>query len=326
MRLIKIDNYKVLLTFFVVLGHVIGFMGFRNAVYPQNVIYAFHMPAFILINGVLFKWLNYQKFLKLLGVFIVMQLFYLFYFRMAGYYTGPFNLLEKMQIPAYHLWYLVAYLAWALLIFLLILIKKYLGNVVWIITLILISVSAFAIRFLDLGIPDQWMTYTRILVFAPFFIIGFYAKDWFKNIVVTPRVQMAAGISLLGSIVSVVWLTSMNLLPTSLFWGFSHLKSLPYETITFVWIEGYQFMLACVMLVAVYVLVPTKTYSWTKMSKNVTAIYLWHPAIAVWLLQVDFQGYSGKYTFVLALIFTGIIMFVLNRLFTNPTTTNTNKS
>lgn len=158
------------------------------------------------------------------------------------------------------------------------------------------------------------MTYTRILVFAPFFIIGFYAKDWFKNIVVTRRVQIVAGISLLGSIVSVVWLTSMNLLPTSLFWGFSHVKSLPYATPTFAWIEIHQFMLACVMLVAVYVLVPTKTYSWTKMSKNVTAIYLWHPAIAVWLLQVDFQKYPGKLAFILAVLLAILITFVLNML------------
>lgn len=50
MRSSKNDNYKVLLTYLVVLGHIIGFMKFNSGIYAQNIIYSFHMPAFILVE------------------------------------------------------------------------------------------------------------------------------------------------------------------------------------------------------------------------------------------------------------------------------------
>lgn len=316
MRSSKIDNYKVFLTYLVVLGHVIGFMKFNTGIYLNNVIYSFHMPAFILINGVLFKILDYKKIVKLIGIFMFAQLFYLFYFRLVGYHSGIFNLKEKIQLPAFHLWYLVAYVAWAILVYVLIKIKKYLGYFIWIVAISIVFIAAFGIRFLDLGIPDQWMTYTRIIVFAPFFILGYYTKDIFFKMSAKPWMIGGSLLSIIISIGSIIFLTKSHILPTGLLYGFSHINSFHISNHDFLLLEIYQFVMAIVLLVAIYVLIPEKKYVWTNISPNVTSIYLWHPIIAVTLINVNFKVYPNLYAIALALIFTTMIVYVLNKLFT----------
>lgn len=63
-REIKLDNFKGILIFLVVLGHIVGVSkeGVENIV---NYIYSFHMPAFVFISGYFSKNPSIKKILNL---------------------------------------------------------------------------------------------------------------------------------------------------------------------------------------------------------------------------------------------------------------------
>lgn len=274
------------------------------------------MPAFIFINGVLFKQFKPRKLIFLMIIFILMQGFYLGYFSFVGYYPAGTNLMERLMIPCFHLWYILAFIFWCIIVFLLELIRKK-TRILFCFSLIFLILGALSVRFTVLeGVSDQWMTYTRVFVFLPFFLAGFYLKDYVFKLNVTFSKRMMAIFVLLVAIISVVVLTRVGVLHnTNLFFGFNHINAFSFSGKQFLVLELYQYLVGFALIWSTYVIIPAALNRFTNVSSNVTFIYLLHPVIAVWLIQHYFTDNHLIVKFMLAMLFslgTVILLSYLN--------------
>ncbi len=161
------DNLRFILIFLVVLGH------FADYYTKQSVnmrilflfIYAFHMPTFIFVSGLFSKRAVAQKDYRKVFEYFVLYLFtkiFLFCMRMIGTGSiGSFSLFAEGGVP----WF-----AFALAVFLLItmalqkLDKRY---------LFLFSVTLACFAGYDNNINAR-LALSRIIVFYPFFLAGYY--------------------------------------------------------------------------------------------------------------------------------------------------------
>ena len=163
----RIDNIRFILILLVVFAHLIE--PARNeysigAVY--TVISAFHMPAFVFLTGYFarFSW-------RRIGLFaleyVVFQVIYLLVEWILG---GGGDMGIQFLVPDWIMWYLLATVVWLLLVP----VFKTSSRVRMAMTLGVSIVIAIAVGFAD-GI-GYFLSLSRILVFAPFFIAGYYAR------------------------------------------------------------------------------------------------------------------------------------------------------
>jgi len=81
-RNIKLDNFKGILIFLVVIGHSLFSYNYFNkdiSIKIVNFIYSFHMPLFLIISGHLSKNSNKRNNFKLLILFFVMNFSFIIY-------------------------------------------------------------------------------------------------------------------------------------------------------------------------------------------------------------------------------------------------------
>lgn len=160
------DNAKYILIVFVVLGHSMSYLGmFNSSIY--NLIYLFHMPAFIAIVGHFAKFSKIQKIGQTAFQYIVFQtLYYGFIICVLGnknitvQYTSPYS----SQYSS-HLWFLLSIISWKLFMPFFSRLKHP----------ILLSVIVAVLAGYDKSI-GAYLSLSRTIVFMPFFLIGHYAK------------------------------------------------------------------------------------------------------------------------------------------------------
>ncbi len=163
----RIDNIKGLLIFFVILGHIV--LKIRSV--PLwggviNVIYSFHMPAFILISGYLSKHIDtYRKkeLDTLLWPFAVFQVLYMLFAFFTPYYSFSPNFFS----PIYLTWYILALFLWRLVLPYFRFMNKY------IVILILLTLSAYSGAVLTNSVFSLY----RVFYYFPIFALGYYIKD-----------------------------------------------------------------------------------------------------------------------------------------------------
>lgn len=305
-RSIKADNIKVFLITMVILGHVMVFMRASQLNYVINCIYTFHMPAFIFINGFLLRRITLNKIKKTLLMFIVFQVVYLLAFYLIGYYhsLGGLNLL----IPSFHTWYLLAYVFWLMIVAWL----NWMNEVsrrLFNLNIVLLFSIAFLIRYTPVIINSQFLTYTRVFVFLPFFLIGYYGKDFFKRQYLSRWLAWIGIIILMGSII--FWTKNGYLPNAGLFFGFGHINELGMSIRRFTILQAYQFVVAFLLTFLITQVITDKTHLYTKIMNNVTYLYLCHPLLAVFLIKFNFNQFNLVTNILLSLIFTVLIIGVL---------------
>ena len=133
-----------------------------------KVIYTFHMPAFVFVTGYLAKWNAPKIVRRLLVPYVILQPIYILY----DYYVlhRADELTLQWTQPYWLLWYLLACVFWYILIPFI--------DTDKIATQLLILAGAVAIALL-IGYDKQvgyFLTLSRTIVFAPFFIAGFYCR------------------------------------------------------------------------------------------------------------------------------------------------------
>ncbi|MBC1458512.1 acyltransferase family protein [Listeria newyorkensis] len=101
---VKFSNIKGILIFLVVLGHLLLIVrgGMESLIL---LIYSFHMPAFIFLNGYFAKNVTWKKVLNLLLLYIIFQSFYAV-ITYVTHYGEIFTF--RFTTPIFHLWYLVS--------------------------------------------------------------------------------------------------------------------------------------------------------------------------------------------------------------------------
>lgn len=154
-----LDNLKGVLIFLVVLGHFLfDYQGSQAIKAIVQIIYLFHMPAFVFISGYLSKSENSRKLESLLKLF---ALYYVFngMFLMLNIIRGGEVSIVK---PYLSCWYLIAMIAWRLTIAS---VSKFKYSMQ------LSVVLAFAVGFLPF--IGNVFAISRIIAFYPFFLCGY---------------------------------------------------------------------------------------------------------------------------------------------------------
>lgn len=155
------DNYKAMLIILVIIGHFIQPCYENNALLYtiKYFIYAFHMPAFILISGYFSKKdAPWQKaFQKVLVPYLAFEgIYYLYY----NYVLG-LNASFDLEKPKFSLWYLLALFVWKV-------VTPYVKKIPHYFSLSI--VMGLLIGLLPSG--GTLFSISRIFVFYPYFLAG----------------------------------------------------------------------------------------------------------------------------------------------------------
>ena len=165
------DNVKAILIFCVVLGHVISNFGMTPAAdILYNIIFSFHMPAFLFVSGYFSKYNPKKAFASLFPLYTIFQIVqYLERGILASVSAveirmGGFDFFT----PQWTLWYLIALMAFQLL---LPVFETDDGK----------KQGAFLLLALVLGLlvgftpdTDNFLAMSRVFVFLPFYLWGYY--------------------------------------------------------------------------------------------------------------------------------------------------------
>lgn len=159
------DNAKGLMIFAVVLGHILeaDLTGIARGMYV--VIYSVHMPLFVLISGYFARFDAHKILKKIIAPYLCIQLCCAIGSRVVGGEgTGG-----QLTTPYWYLWYLPALAVWKI-------------SIPFIDTedvrkqrlILLGSVAAALLAGYD-DTVGYYMSLSRIIVFYPYFLLGYYA-------------------------------------------------------------------------------------------------------------------------------------------------------
>lgn len=168
MRNWKLDNMKGILIFLVVVGHLLELNLKNNSNRMLYFgIYLFHMAAFSFTTGYFAKFRPKKMLCKIVAPYLIFQIIYTLFVRIVLEQPLEFS----VKKPYFILWYLMAMMFW----FCLIPIIDRKTNKSKLLILICSILIALAVGFL----PHIGRTYSisRMLVYLPFFISGFYTKN-----------------------------------------------------------------------------------------------------------------------------------------------------
>ena len=197
------DNIKAVLIFLVVLGHFLLPIHEEGNVLVliKRLIYVFHMPLFVFVSGYFSKRIykdgkyNFRKILYLIKAYILFVVAIQAVYAISGFRSFcEIDFFSQSGAP----WYLFAMIAWYLMIPL---IRKCKPLSVMIVSIALALAAGF---FKNVG---DFLCLSRILVFGPFFFLGYYMEQpmlekalrpTYKRIVTIAALSICAGILLTG--------------------------------------------------------------------------------------------------------------------------------
>ncbi|EQC2291874.1 TPA: acyltransferase family protein [Listeria innocua] len=305
----QLSNIKGILIFLVMFGHFLLVMGPKE-VAVIDVIYSFHMPAFIFINGIFSQKVTFKKIGRLLGLFIMFQPLFLLLGLLTGYYK---NIDLKMLItPAFHLWYLLALAVWMLFAMYANKRGKYAVDVLLIVLVLL--VVAITNRYFY---GTQFLTITRILSFFPYFIAGFYLdRSGFNKL----RIFLKKYKYICGIITLVLVIVLYNLFSTqpdeflNLFYGFLNKTAFSVTTVGYIVNVMASFFLAFLWIFLLIAIVPTKRTIMDIVGSDTLLPYILHPII--FYLMMTQRPFFMEQTMTFQLIFTILITIAIYGIFT----------
>ncbi len=160
-----LDNLRLLLIFLVVLGHTLEQIDgvIRTGLF--EVIYTFHMPAFLFLSGYFAKFRPKKLLTRLVIPYLVFQLLYSLFGALILYHT-PVTV--RFASPYWIMWYLMAMVIYTLLLPLLDALEQRRFAVLG------VSALTALLAGFDSSIGYD-LSLSRAVVFLPFFAAGYYA-------------------------------------------------------------------------------------------------------------------------------------------------------
>ncbi|EED2630044.1 acyltransferase family protein [Listeria monocytogenes] len=306
---IQLSNIKGILIFLVIFGHYLLVMGPKE-VATIDIIYSFHMPVFIFINGIFSQKATIKKIGRLIGLFIIFQPLFL----LLGFLTGYYKFIDmKMLItPAFHLWYLLALAAWMLFAIYANKRGKYALDVLFL--ALVLCIIAIVNRYFY---GTQFLTITRILSFAPYFIAGFYlGKNGFSKMrTFLKKYKYICWLTVIILVMVLYYLFSKQ--PNeylNLFYGFLNKTTFSATTLGYLMNVFSSFILAFLWIVLLIAIVPTKRTVFDIVGKDTLLPYILHPII--FYLMMTKQRFFVDQTVAFQLLFTLLITIAVYGIFT----------
>ena len=277
------DTLKGLLIILVVLGHC----GTALSNGLISAIYAFHMPLFILVSGYFSKKKRPINFMaggykRLIIIYFVFNTAYII---LDIATTGlSFN---RLLTPSFSLWYILCLIYWRLV--LQALPQKWLDNPT------LVIAASFLLSLLVGFIPiGGEMSFQRAIVFWPFFIVGYYLRQYDYIQKIRSFNKWIASAFLIGLLV-IVYVC----MPT-------FYANQPYGSETLVCnmiTRALQLLIAVLLCFCVLAITPEKMGKITDVGKYTLLIYLLHPPVVKTLKVISEKiGYTPD--LLIALIIT----------------------
>ena len=169
----QFDNITAILIFCVVLGHVISNFGRTgSAAVIYDIIFSFHMPAFLFVSGYFAKYNPKKIFASLFPLYVIFQILQylergiLRFFETGNLKMGGFDLFT----PQWTLWYLLALMAFQLLLPVFDTDDRKKQGGFLLLALVLGILVGFTPD------TDNFLAMSRVFVFLPFYLWGYYEK------------------------------------------------------------------------------------------------------------------------------------------------------
>lgn len=308
-RIYAFDNIKFILIFLVVFGHLLeiaqGWGEEKEQVY--RLIYSFHMPVFMFFSG----WFARFKREKIVFHFIYMYFLFQVLYQAFYHFVLQERDLSKIEYqfttPYWILWYLLAIILFYLMIPLLD-VKETWKQIL--VVLVCFVVSLLAGNDSSVG---YYFTLGRFFSFLPYFIAGYYIKNWQDKILGCRNWALPIILSALA-IVVVFLVMQMTEFPKEAFYGSYSYEKLKIELSVKLIIE----MIASFWIVYfLFALVPFLNFKIPLVStigRNSLSVFLLH-GFVIKLMEKEQMGVEmAPYTTV---IWGLIIVILLGNRFTN---------
>lgn len=222
------DNIRAFLMICVVFAHLLEvYSPFSFGGMLYKIIYAFHMPAFLFISGWFAKYDKEKLFFGLFCPYLIFQIVTYFFFQTPLYGT---QIALQFTKPYGSLWFLLALCMYHLLLPLYDVDSPKKRGMVWLGVFALPLASGYDTT---IGLS---MTLSRFLVFQPWFLLGFYARQTEVK-AMSPVIKFVT--VLLLEVCTIIFIYSS--IPNLMLYG-----AVPYEETGFY--AGTRLYLACMTL------------------------------------------------------------------------------
>ena len=171
-RDVRLDNMRCLLIFLVVLCHLLVELPHSELVNVlYQIIYVFHMPAFVFVTGYFARFRPKRMVAGLLLPYVVFQVAAIVRKNIVAGRVWATGL--TLLYPQWTLWYLLACMLWYVTIPLLEQTRGKRAQVAVVATSLVASCAAGYVPWLG-----EFMDLARVVAFFPFFCAGYYAGQW----------------------------------------------------------------------------------------------------------------------------------------------------
>ena len=252
------DNYKCLLIFLVVFGHVLEEYGiFGTSERIRALIYSFHMPAFVFISGYFSKEISKgydQAVKKCLLPFLFFNTIWL----VITANTWHINML----LPTYVFWYLLSLFFWRITI-------GFVSKVRFSFMMLLL-LALYVGCFHEV---DRFLSISRTLVFYPFFYLGFWLSER-QMIKLRSYSKWVAIVLVLTGFGVTLYLNMTGKIPVK-----------TYENLQCYYCSGigngmgimtrlFEILVSIAIVLGVLMLIPDKKYRFTSVGGRTVTVYL----------------------------------------------------
>lgn len=296
-RIYLFDNIKLLAIILVVIGHAIDFIARQDGNHLEKslflIIYSVHMPLFIFISGLFTKPMDKEtKFPKqkvisyvLIGIAIRIMMALL-----------SIILNEDFKYSVLDMYDSFAWFMWAMAVFISIvwLFREYNTKILLLISLVIGCMSGF-----DKNLGDK-LVLMRIVVFLPFFIIGYMIKpEQILRLISKKWLKIISALFVVGILLLFIFYTDTYKLFRSMFTGrnnFSYLGE--YYKFGFI-VRGVTYAVSALFGFSLLCLVPNKNLGFLSgVGTKTLQIYFWHKAFLFVLEHFDvynrISGLTGE--------------------------------
>lgn len=303
-RIAKWDNLKFFLILCVVVGHFFAVIH-KDQMAESIVffIYTFHMPAFVFVSGLFSKkTIDEKRFDRLFSYFIMYLV--VKYTRWLAYVVfengKTFSYSDIPDISWYALALVVFYLVTMY-------VKQFDAKYMMVLAVIAACMSGYARNIGD------WMAMSRIIVFYPFFLAGYYLKpEEVLKVTEKKGVKIAsAGALLLALYISVTKIEEIGWMINFLKANLRYHRCLRDYAIYGGWYRLIWFGVAALLTAAVISLVPSKNCIISKWGSRSAQPYVLHFAVMkiFFFLVGDSKGLKQMFPdYYLAVLFVVVVL------------------
>ena len=303
-RIFAIDTIKTLLIFLVVFGHLLELNLNGKFKYIYCVIYIFHMAAFVFCSGYLFRFDKKKFITKIVIPYIIFQTIYTVF---NCIYLSNTRITINYTTPYWIMWYMLALGLWGLTS--IILDTKNPKKQIFI--LAFLFVIGIMVGF-DNSV-GYYLSMSRFVVFLPFFMLGYYAKNSINIWQVKERINKSKKtiieICLLLIIIGIGYYLYTQYEKWNIAWLYG---SYPYAQIPYTFaMRSMQYLFSILSIIAIFWFIPNKKNIFNYIGKNTIVIYLLHGFIIKIIGKENLITYNSNTEFLLKALLIDILIIAI---------------